>query len=70
MITSDPITHFVTTQLSLTDESGRVHIETLDLFPTKLGQYLIILGSLWFREHLPYIRLDKNTVTFNFSHYL
>ena len=65
VITSGPITHFVTTQLSLTDESERVHIETLNLFPTKLGQYPIILGLPWFRKHLPHIRFNKNTVTFN-----
>ena len=33
VVTLGPITHFVTTQLSLKDESGRVHTETLDLFP-------------------------------------
>ncbi|WP_375449189.1 hypothetical protein [uncultured Nostoc sp.] len=37
VVTSGLITHFVTTQLSLTDELGKVHIKTLDLFPTKLG---------------------------------
>ena len=44
VITLGPITHFVTTQLFLKDESERIHIETFDLFPTKLRQYLIILG--------------------------
>ena len=42
VVTSGFITHFVTTQLSLKDELGRVYTETLDLFPTKLGQYPII----------------------------
>ena len=54
----------------MTDESRRVHTETLDLFPTKLGQYSIILGLSWFRKHLPHIRFDKNTVTFDSPHYL
>lgn len=44
VVTSGLITHFITTQLSLKDKSGRIYIETLDLFPTKLGQYSIILG--------------------------
>ena len=70
VVTSGPITHFVTTQLSLKDESGRVHTETLDLFPTKLGQYPIILGLPWFRKHSPHIRFDKNTVTFDSPHCL
>ena len=70
VVTLGPITHFVTTQLSLTDESGRVYTENLDLFPTKLGQYPIILGLLWFTKHLPHIRFDKNTVTFDSFHCL
>ena len=70
IVTSGLITHFVTTQLFLRDESGRVHIETFDLFFTKLGQYSIILGVTWFRKHLPHIRFDKNTVTFNSPHCL
>ena len=70
VITLGPITHFVTTQLSLTDESERVHTETLDLFPTKLGQYLIILGLPWFRKYSLHIWFDKNTVTFDSSHCL
>ena len=37
VVISGLITHFVTTQLSLIDESGRVYTETLNLFPTKLG---------------------------------
>ncbi len=37
VVTLGPIIHFVTTQLSLEDESERIHTETLDLFPTKLG---------------------------------
>ena len=49
VVTSVPITHFVITQLSLRDKSGRIHIETLDLFSTKLGQYSIIFELLWFR---------------------
>lgn len=44
VVTFGLITHFVITKLSLQDELARVHTETLDLFPTKLGQYLIILG--------------------------
>ena len=44
VVTLGPITHFVTTQLSLKNELRKIHIETLDLFPTKLGQYPIILG--------------------------
>lgn len=36
VITLGLITHFITTQLSLSDESGRIHTETLDLFPTTL----------------------------------
>ena len=52
VVTSDLITHFVTTQLTLRDKSGRIYTETLDLFPTKLGQYLIILRLPWFKKHL------------------
>ena len=37
VVTLGLITHFVTIQLSLTDESGRVYTKTLDLFSTKLG---------------------------------
>ena len=70
VVTLGPITHFVITQLSLTDESRRVHIEILDLFPTKLGPYLIILGLPWFRKHLPYIWFNKNNITFDSPHYL
>ena len=70
VVTSGLITHFVTTQLSLRDESGRIHTETLDLFPTKLGQYSIILGLPWFRKYSPHIWFDKNTVTFDFLYCL
>ena len=70
VVTLGPITHFVTTQLSLKDESERIHTETLDLFPTKLGQYLIILGLPWFKKHSLYIQFDKNTITFDFPHCL
>ena len=44
IVTLGSIIHFVTTQLFLRDELGRNHIKTLDLFSTKLGQYLIIFG--------------------------
>ena len=37
VVTSGLITYFLTTQLSLMDESGRIYIETLDLFLIKLG---------------------------------
>ena len=70
IVTLDPITHFVTTELFLRDKWGKVHIKTLDLFPTKLGQYSIILGLLWFKKHLTHIQFDNNTVTFNFPHCL
>ena len=70
VVTLGLITYFITTQLSLKDESGRVYTKTLDLFPTKLGQYLIILGLPWFRKHLPHIWFDKNTVTFDFPYCL
>ena len=65
-----PITHFVTTQLSLRDKLGKIHTKTLDLFLTKLGQYPIIFRLSWFRKYLPYIQFNKNTITFNFSHCL
>ena len=55
VLTLSFITHFIITQLSLKDESRRIHTKTLDLFPTKLGQYPIIHGLPWFRKHLPYI---------------
>ena len=64
------ITHFVTTQLSLRDESGRVYTKTLDLFPIKLGQYSIIFILPWFKKHLPHIQFNKNTITFNSPHCL
>ena len=70
VVTLGPITYFVTTQLSLKDESGRVYTKTLDLFPTKLGQYFIILRLLWFRKHLPHIWFDKNIVNFDSPHCL
>ena len=70
VVTLGPITHFVTTQLSLTDESKRVHTKILDLFPTKLGQYPIILGLPWFKKHSPHIWFDKNTITFDSPHCL
>ena len=70
VITLGPITYFVTTQLFLMDKLRKVHTESLDLFPTKLGQYPIIFGLPWFRKHLPHIRFDKNTVTFDFPHCL
>lgn len=70
IVTLSPITHFVITQLSLKDESGRVYTETLDLFLTKLGQYPIILGLPWFKKYLPHIRFDKNTVNFDSPHCL
>lgn len=35
------------------------------MFVTKLGQYPIILGILWFKKHAPHIRFDWNTVTFD-----
>ena len=44
VVTLGLITHFVTTQLSLRDESRRIYIDTLKLFLTKLGHYPIILG--------------------------
>ena len=65
VVTLGPITHFVTTQLFLTDESGKIYTETLDLFPTKLGQYFIIFGLPWFRKHLLHIQFDKNIVIFD-----
>ena len=70
IVTSGPITHFVTTQLFLINKSGRIHTKTLDLFLTKLGQYPIILGLLWFRKYLPHIWFDKNIVIFDSLHYL
>ena len=70
VVTLSLITHFITTQLSLTDESGRVYTETLNLFPTKLGQYPIYLGLPWFRKHSPHIQFDKNTVIFDSPHCL
>ena len=70
VITLGPITYFVTTQLYLRDQSGKIHKKTLDLFPIKLGQYPIIFGLPWFRKHPPHIQFDKNTVTFNFLHCL
>ena len=70
VVTLGLITHFVIIQLSLTDKSGRVHTKTLDLFPTKLGQYPIILGLPWFRKYLPYIWFVKNTITFDSPHCL
>ena len=70
VVTFDPITYFVTTQLFLRDESERVYTETLDLFSTKLGQYPIILGLPWFRKHLPHIQFNKNSITFDSSHCL
>ena len=65
-----PITYFIITQLSLRDELGEVHTKTLDLFPTKLDQYPIILGLPWFKKHSPHIWLDKIIITFNSSHCL
>ena len=44
VVTLDPITYFVTIQLSLRDELGKIYTETLDLFSIKLGQYPIIFG--------------------------
>ena len=70
VITLSLITNFVTTQLTLKDELGRIHTKTLDLFSAKLGQYPIIFGLPWFKKHLPHIRFDKNTVTFDSPHYL
>ena len=70
VVISGSITHFVSTQLSLRDESEGIYTEILDLFLTKLGQYYIILGLLWFKEHLPYIWFDKNTITFDSPHCL
>ena len=70
VVTLSPITHFVTTQLFLKDKSRRVHIETLDLFPIKLGQYFITLRLPWFKKHSPHIWFGKNTITFNSSHCL
>ena len=55
IVTSDPITHFVTTQLSLRDQLGRIYTKTHDLFSTKLGQNLIIFGLPWFKKHLLHI---------------
>ena len=55
IVTSGLITYFLTIQLSLRNESGRIYTKTLNLFPTKLGQYPIILGLPWFRKHLPHI---------------
>lgn len=64
------IIYFVTTQLFLKDELGRIHAEIFNLFSTKLSQYLIILELPWFRKYLPYAQFDKNTVTFDSPHYL
>ena len=70
VITLDFINYFVITQLSLRDESEKVHTKILDLFPTKLGQYPIIFRLSWFRKYLSHIQFDKNTITFNSSHSL
>lgn len=37
------IIYYITTQLFLRDELGKIYAKTFNLFPTKLGQYLIIL---------------------------
>ena len=68
VITSSFITHFITTQLSLKDELGKIHTKILDLFPIKQVQYPIILGLPWLKKHLPHIWFDKNIVTFNSPH--
>ena len=70
VVTLSSITHFITTRLFLRDESEKIHIKTIDLFPTKLGQYSIILRLPWFKKHLSYIQFDKNTINFDFFHYL
>ena len=70
VVTLDLITYFITIQLTLKDKSRRIHTKTLDLFSTKLSQYPIIFGLSWFEKDLPHIRFDKNTVTFDFPHYL
>ena len=64
------ITHFIATQLSLRDESRKIHSESLYLFSTKLGQYPILFGLPWFKKHSMYIQFDKNTVSFNSPHCL
>ena len=70
VVTLDLITHFITIQLFLRDESRKIYTETFDLFRTNLGQYSIILRLPWFRKHLPHIQFDKNTITFNSFHSL
>lgn len=64
-VTSGPITHFISTPFTLKDKSGNIHTKTLDIFVTKLGQYPIIIGILWFRRPSPYIFFNQNTVTFD-----
>ena len=55
VVTAGLIIYFITTQLSLKDKSERIHTETPDLFPSKLGEYLLFLKLPWFKKHLPHI---------------
>ena len=41
------------------------YIENINMFATKLGYYLIILGILWLRHYDPVIRFKKNFVYFD-----
>ena len=46
------------------------HIETTNMFVTKLGHYPVILGISWLQLHDPHIHWKANTLTFNLTHCL
>ena len=50
VISSGVITHFVRVPLVIDN-----HIETTDMFVTKLSHYSVILGIPWLRSHDPHI---------------
>ena len=62
---SDVITHFVCVLLVIDN-----HIETTDMFVTKLGHYPVILGIPWLRLHDPHVHWKANTLTFNSTYCL
>ena len=62
---SGVINHFVRFPLVINN-----HIETTDMFVTKLGHYPVILGIPWLRLHNLHNHWKANTLTFNSMHCL
>ena len=64
-VSSRAITHTVQISFAI-----GLHSKVLHLFATTLGQYPVVLGLPWLRNHDPHICFGENTITFDSRHCL